>query len=66
MIKWDVVLANQTKGRLDIGSLDAFNNVVLFKWKWCHNNNDVWCKVIKALHGQDGLNQVGVILTTGV
>lgn len=33
-INWDVVLANQIKDGLDIGSLDTFNKDLLIKWKW--------------------------------
>lgn len=32
-VKWNVVLASSKKGGLDIGSLEAFNMALLFKWK---------------------------------
>ena len=33
-VKWHVVFNTRDKSGLDIGSLDAFNHALLYKWKW--------------------------------
>ncbi|GJT82781.1 RNA-directed DNA polymerase, eukaryota, reverse transcriptase zinc-binding domain protein [Tanacetum coccineum] len=54
-IKWENILASLEKGGLGIGSLKAFNLVLLQKWRWrmVSNPNLLWVKVIKAIHEED-------------
>lgn len=33
-VKWDVLLSSPEHYGIDIGSLDAFNLALLYKWKW--------------------------------
>ncbi|GJW16418.1 RNA-directed DNA polymerase, eukaryota [Tanacetum coccineum] len=44
------------KRGLDVGSLWAFNQALLFKWRWRFlNGNDMpWVKLIKSCHGTEG------------
>ncbi|XP_071689351.1 uncharacterized protein [Rutidosis leptorrhynchoides] len=52
-VKWDSILAPFNYGGLNVGSLKAFNIALLNKWWWRYVNkpNDLWLKVIKAIHG---------------
>ncbi|GJT85065.1 hypothetical protein Tco_1066782, partial [Tanacetum coccineum] len=52
-VKWNSVLSSREKGGLDIGSLEAFTKVLLYKWKWrlCIDTNVLWVKIIKSVHG---------------
>nr|GEZ56029.1 RNA-directed DNA polymerase, eukaryota, reverse transcriptase zinc-binding domain protein [Tanacetum cinerariifolium] len=54
-VKWGNVMASLDKGGLGVGSLKAFNLVLLQKWRWrLVNDLDVlWACVIKAIHGID-------------
>nr|GEW36191.1 RNA-directed DNA polymerase, eukaryota, reverse transcriptase zinc-binding domain protein [Tanacetum cinerariifolium] len=51
-VKWNSVLSSRNKGGLDIGSLEAFNKALLYKWKWrlCIERNALWVKIIKSVH----------------
>ncbi|GKA00908.1 RNA-directed DNA polymerase, eukaryota, reverse transcriptase zinc-binding domain protein [Tanacetum coccineum] len=55
-IKWSTCLASKAMGGLGIGSIFALNVALLFKWIWQFRccPNDLWVKVVKAIHGQDG------------
>ena len=55
-VKWGVVLNSKENGGLGVGSIQALNKALLYKWKWRFgiNHNALWCKVIKACHGNDG------------
>ena len=33
-VKWDCILNSLDKGGLGVGSLSAFNQALLYKWKW--------------------------------
>nr|GEV00337.1 RNA-directed DNA polymerase, eukaryota, reverse transcriptase zinc-binding domain protein [Tanacetum cinerariifolium] len=50
-VKWKNVLASKEKGGLGVSSLG-----LMFKWVWRFyaQNNSLWAKVIKAIHGDDG------------
>ncbi|GJV43622.1 RNA-directed DNA polymerase, eukaryota, reverse transcriptase zinc-binding domain protein [Tanacetum coccineum] len=53
---------------LGIGSRYALNMSLLFKWIWrfqC-NPNDLWAKVIRSIHGQDGGIGGGRILASNL
>ncbi|XP_071718082.1 uncharacterized protein [Rutidosis leptorrhynchoides] len=52
-IKWDQVLNSFSRGGLNIGSLKAFNLALIIKWQWRYlsSPDDMWVKVIKAIHG---------------
>ncbi|XP_052625023.1 uncharacterized protein LOC111910611 [Lactuca sativa] len=55
-VKWDIILKSRDKGGLEVGSLDAFNRDLLFKWKWrfLHDHSTLWLRLIKGLHGDFG------------
>ncbi|GJW56280.1 putative RNA-directed DNA polymerase, eukaryota, reverse transcriptase zinc-binding domain protein, partial [Tanacetum coccineum] len=55
-VKWNTCLASKAMGGLGIGSIYALNVALLFKWIWrfCCSPNDLWVKVVKGIHGQDG------------
>ncbi|GKE38114.1 RNA-directed DNA polymerase, eukaryota, reverse transcriptase zinc-binding domain protein [Tanacetum coccineum] len=55
LVKWENVLASLKKGGLGIGSLKAFNQAFLQKWRWRLNSNPklLWVQVIKAIYGED-------------
>ncbi|GJS74038.1 RNA-directed DNA polymerase, eukaryota, reverse transcriptase zinc-binding domain protein [Tanacetum coccineum] len=55
-VKWKNVLASKEKGGLRVSSLYALNRGLMFKWVWRFytQNNSLWAKVIKAIHGDDG------------
>ncbi|GJZ75241.1 hypothetical protein Tco_0639706 [Tanacetum coccineum] len=44
------------RGGLGIGSLASLNLALLQKWRWRFYNEKeaLWCRVIKAIHGEDG------------
>ncbi|PWA75435.1 RNA-directed DNA polymerase, eukaryota [Artemisia annua] len=44
------------KGGLDVGSLWAFNQALLLKWRWrfLNGNDMLWVKLIKSCHGIEG------------
>ncbi|GJT91647.1 hypothetical protein Tco_1080492 [Tanacetum coccineum] len=52
-VKWDSVLSSKENGGLDIGSFEAFNKALLYKWKWrlYREPNALWVKIIKSVHG---------------
>ncbi|GKD28663.1 hypothetical protein Tco_1239441, partial [Tanacetum coccineum] len=55
-VKWDVVLNSKDNGGFGIGSLKAFNQALLYKWRWRFINNPdaIWVKAIQSIHGRDG------------
>lgn len=55
-VAWDKVLASKDRGGLGIGSLASFNLALLKKWRWRFYNESeaIWCRVIKAIHGDQG------------
>ncbi|GJU36662.1 RNA-directed DNA polymerase, eukaryota, reverse transcriptase zinc-binding domain protein [Tanacetum coccineum] len=55
-VRWQNVLASKEKGGLGVSSLYALNRGLMFKWVWRFftQNNSLWTKVIKAIHGDDG------------
>ncbi|GJV63889.1 tetrapyrrole biosynthesis, uroporphyrinogen III synthase [Tanacetum coccineum] len=54
--KRDSILNSKKKGGLDVGSLWAVNQSLLFKWRWrfLNGNNMPWVKLIKSCHGTEG------------
>ncbi|GJX36953.1 hypothetical protein Tco_0250256 [Tanacetum coccineum] len=59
-IKWSNILASLDKGGLGVGSLKAFNNSLLLKWRWRLLNKPpaLWVEVQKSIHG----NEAGIEL----
>ncbi|XP_071718732.1 uncharacterized protein [Rutidosis leptorrhynchoides] len=55
VVNWDQTRASKNGG-LGIGSLKAKNLSLLCKWWWRfrHEPNALWCKVIRSLYGDDG------------
>ncbi|KAL4559682.1 hypothetical protein LXL04_031825 [Taraxacum kok-saghyz] len=55
-IKWPLILNDKDKGGLGVGSLDAFNLGLLYKWKWRFFNEPsvLWVQLIKSLYGDGG------------
>ncbi|GJX54884.1 RNA-directed DNA polymerase, eukaryota [Tanacetum coccineum] len=55
-VKWNNVLASKEKGGLGVPSFYGLNRALIFKWIWQFRsqNNSLWSRVIKALHGADG------------
>lgn len=49
-------LSTKKDGSLGIGSLFSFDRALLYKWLWrfFHNPDLIWVKVVKALYDQDG------------
>ena len=60
-IQWDNVHASFDKRGLNVGSLTTFYNALLKKWRWrfLHDVNGIWRKVIQSIHGQSGGFVVG-------
>ncbi|XP_071700221.1 uncharacterized protein [Rutidosis leptorrhynchoides] len=56
-INWDQTRVPKLNGGLGIGSLKAKNLSLLCKWWWRfrHEPNALWCKVIQSLYGQEGV-----------
>ena len=52
-IAWNRILPSLDVGGLGIGSLGAFNNALLFKWKWrfLQHPDALWVRVVDAIHG---------------
>ncbi|GJV23314.1 RNA-directed DNA polymerase, eukaryota [Tanacetum coccineum] len=55
-------LASKDNGGLGISSLFALNRGLIFKWVWrfVSQENSLWARVIKAVHGKDGSIGVNV------
>ncbi|GJZ37719.1 RNA-directed DNA polymerase, eukaryota, reverse transcriptase zinc-binding domain protein, partial [Tanacetum coccineum] len=60
-VKWCKVLASKDKGGLGVSSLFALNRALLIKWVWRFKtqNNLLWTRVIKAIHGDKGRFGIG-------
>nr|GEV45332.1 RNA-directed DNA polymerase, eukaryota, reverse transcriptase zinc-binding domain protein [Tanacetum cinerariifolium] len=54
-VRWENFLAYFEQGGLGVGSLKAFNLVLLQKWRWIFTTNPdlLWFKLIKAIHGSE-------------
>ncbi|GKG39923.1 hypothetical protein Tco_0466700, partial [Tanacetum coccineum] len=54
-IKWSNILASLDKGGLGVGSLKAFNNSLLLKWRWrlLNKPSALWVEVLKSIHGNE-------------
>ncbi|KAL4591885.1 hypothetical protein LXL04_004859 [Taraxacum kok-saghyz] len=54
--KWDLVLNGLDNGGLAVGSLHAFNQALLYKWRWRFLSEDsgLWKRVIISCHGVNG------------
>nr|GFC57148.1 RNA-directed DNA polymerase, eukaryota, reverse transcriptase zinc-binding domain protein [Tanacetum cinerariifolium] len=57
-ISWKLTLASKDKGGLGIGSIYSLNHALIQKWRWHFFNNPhaLWVQVIKAIHGDHGVN----------
>ncbi|GJX80264.1 hypothetical protein Tco_0328413 [Tanacetum coccineum] len=57
-ISWNSTLASKDKGGLGIGSLFSLNHALIQKWRWrfFHNPRALWVLVIKAIHGDHGID----------
>ncbi|GJV61442.1 hypothetical protein Tco_1467542, partial [Tanacetum coccineum] len=57
VIDKDCVLAPKEKGGLGVSSLYALNRALMFKWVWrfYSQNSSLWARVMKAIHGDDGI-----------
>ncbi|GJR80368.1 RNA-directed DNA polymerase, eukaryota [Tanacetum coccineum] len=55
-VKWNNVLASKEKGGLGVPRFYGLNRALIFQWIWRFRsqNNSLWSRVIKALHGADG------------
>ncbi|GJR56585.1 RNA-directed DNA polymerase, eukaryota, reverse transcriptase zinc-binding domain protein, partial [Tanacetum coccineum] len=56
-IKWENVLASKDKGGMGVLSFFALNRALIFKWIWRFHSQgfSLWSRVIKAIHGVDGM-----------
>nr|GEX02938.1 cysteine-rich receptor-like protein kinase [Tanacetum cinerariifolium] len=63
-IKWSNTLASLDKGISGVGSLKAFNDSLLLKWRWrlLKNPSALWVNVVKSIHGDGG----GIDLKDGI
>ncbi|GKB52504.1 putative RNA-directed DNA polymerase, eukaryota, reverse transcriptase zinc-binding domain protein [Tanacetum coccineum] len=54
--RWNTCMASKQKGGLGIGSINALNVGLLFKWLWrfLSQSSDLWISVIKEIHGFHG------------
>lgn len=54
-VKWGDVVADKQDGGVGIGSLDALNLSLLYKWRWraLTSPECLWVRVLKAIHGAD-------------
>ena len=55
-VAWEKVVSPREQGGLGVGSLKVSNLAMLAKWWWRFLNEEdsLWCKVIRSLHGPDG------------
>ncbi|GJT03878.1 RNA-directed DNA polymerase, eukaryota [Tanacetum coccineum] len=55
-VRWKNVMASKESGGLGVSSLFALNRALMFKWVWRFKSqqNSLWFRVIKALHGNGG------------
>ncbi|GKB74241.1 RNA-directed DNA polymerase, eukaryota, reverse transcriptase zinc-binding domain protein [Tanacetum coccineum] len=67
-IKWLSILALFDKGGLGVGSLKAFNNSRLLKWRWhfLKNPSSLWVKVVKSIHGDEAGIDINGCQTNGL
>ncbi|GJZ51298.1 putative RNA-directed DNA polymerase, eukaryota, reverse transcriptase zinc-binding domain protein [Tanacetum coccineum] len=54
-VRWNHILASKNNDGLGVGSLKAFNLVLLQKWRWrlVTNPDLLWVSLVKAIHGED-------------
>ncbi|GJV15330.1 RNA-directed DNA polymerase, eukaryota, reverse transcriptase zinc-binding domain protein [Tanacetum coccineum] len=54
-VKWNTVLMSKDRGGLGVSSLYAINRGLLVKWVWrfVSNNDSLWARSIKAIHGSN-------------
>lgn len=54
-LKWGSVLAGKEDGGIGIGSLNAMNMALLYKWRWrgLINHDNLWVRVVSDIHGRD-------------
>lgn len=50
---WDLALNSREFGGLEIGSLEAFDLALLYKWRWrfLNESDTLWVRCIKWLYG---------------
>ncbi|XP_071714928.1 uncharacterized protein [Rutidosis leptorrhynchoides] len=51
-VKWSTILAPFDRGSLNVGSLKAFNQALIHKWRcpYLFHLDDFWVKIIKSFH----------------
>ncbi|KAJ0811025.1 putative RNA-directed DNA polymerase [Helianthus annuus] len=51
-VKWERIVASKNMGGLGIGGIREMNMALLLKWRWRYKEepNQMWVKVIEALH----------------
>ncbi|GJS57698.1 RNA-directed DNA polymerase, eukaryota, reverse transcriptase zinc-binding domain protein [Tanacetum coccineum] len=61
LVKWSNILCSKKKGGLGVSSLYALNRALMCKWVWRFKTHKtlLWTRVIKAIHGEDGMNGSG-------
>nr|GEX69244.1 RNA-directed DNA polymerase, eukaryota [Tanacetum cinerariifolium] len=57
-VNWKKVLTSKDSGGLGVSSLYALNRGLMFKWIWRFytQESSLWVRIIKAIHGADGIN----------
>ncbi|XP_071687515.1 uncharacterized protein [Rutidosis leptorrhynchoides] len=52
-VRWNQVLSSFDYGRLQVGSLPAFNRLLFIKriWRFFNESSRMWSSVVKAIHG---------------
>ncbi|GJX30065.1 RNA-directed DNA polymerase, eukaryota, reverse transcriptase zinc-binding domain protein [Tanacetum coccineum] len=67
-IKWSNILASLDKGGLGVGSLKAFNNSLLLKWRWrlLNKPSALWVEVLKSIHGNEAGIELKGCQTNGI
>nr|GFB84600.1 RNA-directed DNA polymerase, eukaryota, reverse transcriptase zinc-binding domain protein [Tanacetum cinerariifolium] len=56
-VKWSTVTSAKYQGGLGVASLYALNRALMLKWMWRFfaNQDSLWTRVVKAIHGEDVL-----------
>ena len=54
-VNWDVILNDKRFGGLGVGSLAAFNQALIYKWRWrfLNGENLCWFRLVKSCYRND-------------